>query len=172
MAHFGADQLSAWFGQFEGLDRFSLDNGFFWLVLLATAIGVALSFTRARKLQGAGAMKVGSVLVYVLVTTVGLNMNIGALVEAPAYFLIGCLWMLIHVALLFAVAFLIRAPSFFLGTGSMANIGGAASAPVAAAAFHPSLASVGVLLAVVGYIVGTFAGWFTGLVMAQIAAGI
>ncbi len=59
-----------------------------------------------------------------------------------------------------------------LGVGSMANIGGAASAPVAAAAFHPSLAPVGVLLAVVGYIIGTAAAWFTGLVMMQIAAGV
>lgn len=144
---------------------------FFWLVLIATAIGVVLSFTPARKLQGPGAAKVGSVFVYVLVATVGLNMNIGAILDSPVYFLIGAVWMLVHVALMVLVAFLIRAPSFFLGVGSMANIGGAASAPVAAAAFHPSLAPVGVLLAVVGYIVGTAAAWFTGLVMMQIAAG-
>ena len=172
LSHAIADPLSAWFGEsYPWAQRLSLDSSFFWLVLIATIIGVALSFTGARKLQGPGAAKVGSVLVYVLVATVGLNMNIGAVLDSPVYFLIGGVWMLIHVALMFGMAFLIRAPSFFLGVGSMANIGGAASAPVAAAAFHPSLAPVGVLLAVVGYIIGTAAAWFTGLVMMQIAAG-
>lgn len=172
LAHAIADPLSSWFGaSFDWAQRLSFDSSFFWLVLIATVIGVALSFTGARKLQGSGAAKVGSVFVYVLVATVGLNMNIGAILDSPVYFLIGGVWMLVHVALMFGMAFLIRAPSFFLGVGSMANIGGAASAPVAAAAFHPSLAPVGVLLAVVGYIVGTAAAWFTGLVMMQIAAG-
>ena len=172
LSHAIADPLSAWFGEsYPWAQRLSLDSSFFWLVLIATIIGVALSFTGARKLQGPGAAKVGSVLVYVLVATVGLNMNIGAVLDSPVYFLIGGVWMLIHVALMFGMAFLIRSPSFFLGVGSMANIGGAASAPVAAAAFHPSLAPVGVLLAVVGYIIGTAAAWFTGLVMMQIAAG-
>lgn len=172
LAHFGAESLSVWFkANAPAMSRLSLDNSFFWLVLLATVIGVALSFTPARRLQGAGAMKVGSLFVYVLVATVGLNMNIAAIVEAPAYFLIGLLWIAIHGALLIAMAFLIKAPSFFLAVGSQANIGGAASAPVVAAAFHPSLAPVGVLLAVIGYIVGTFGGWFTGLVMQAIAIG-
>lgn len=172
LAHAIADPLAAWFGaSFDWAQRLSFDSSFFWLVLLATVIGVLLSFTPARKLQGPGAAKVGSVFVYVLVATVGLNMNIGAILDSPVYFLIGGVWMLVHVALMFGMAFLIRSPSFFLGVGSMANIGGAASAPVAAAAFHPSLAPVGVLLAVVGYIIGTAAAWFTGLVMMQIAAG-
>ena len=170
LSHALADPLSAWFGaNAPWAQRLSLDSSFFWLVLIATVIGVVLSFTPARKLQGPGAAKVGSVFVYILVATVGLNMNIGAILDSPAYFLIGLVWMAVHVLLLFAVAWLIKAPAFFLGVGSMANIGGAASAPVAAAAFHPSLASVGVLLAVVGYIVGTGAAWFTGLVMMQIA---
>jgi uncharacterized membrane protein len=172
LAHAIADPLAAWFGaRFDWAQRLSFDSSFFWLVLTATVLGVLLSFTPARRLQGPGAAKVGSVFVYVLVATVGLNMNIGAILDSPVYFLIGGVWMLVHVALMFGMAFLIRSPSFFLGVGSMANIGGAASAPVAAAAFHPSLAPVGVLLAVVGYIVGTAAAWFTGLVMMQIAAG-
>jgi len=49
-----------------------------------------------------------------------------------------------------------KAPYFFLAVGSQANVGGAASAPVVAAAFHPSLATVGALLAVFGYVVGTY----------------
>jgi uncharacterized membrane protein len=171
-SHAIADPLSSWFGEtYPQLDQLSLNSSFFWLVLVATIIGVTLSFTPARKLQGPGAAKVGSVFIYILVACVGLNMNIAAILDSPVYFLIGGVWMLVHVILMFTVARLIRAPSFLLGVGSMANIGGAASAPVAAAAFHPSLAPVGVLLAVLGYIVGTAAGWTTGLMMAQIGGG-
>lgn len=172
LAHALSDPVSAWFGANAGwAQSLSLDSSFFWLVLIATVIGVALSFSPVRRLQGVGAAKIGSVFVYILIATVGLNMNIGAILDSPAYFLIGLVWMSVHVAMMVGMAFLIRAPSAFIGIGSMANIGGAASAPVAAAAFHPSLAPVGVLLAVVGYIVGTGAAWFTGLVMMQIAAG-
>jgi uncharacterized membrane protein len=114
-------------------------------------------------------MKVGSLFVYILIATVGLQMNVLAIAQTPAFFLMGLLWISIHAGLMILVARLIRAPSFFLGVGSMANIGGAASAPVVAAAFHPSLAPVGVLLAIVGYIVGTFGGWFSGQIMRLIS---
>ncbi|HAQ34716.1 MAG TPA: hypothetical protein DCQ53_05090, partial [Alphaproteobacteria bacterium] len=124
-----------------------------------------------RKLQAVGAMKTGSVFIYILVATVGLHMDITAIGEYWQFFLIGLLWIAIHAALMLGVAFLIRAPIFFVAVGSQANIGGAASAPVVASAFSPSLAPVGALLAVVGYIVGTYAAWFCGLVMASIAAG-
>ncbi|MEZ5919925.1 MAG: DUF819 family protein [Parvularculaceae bacterium] len=170
-AHFCADFLAPFFKRtLPEAAQFSIHSTFFWIVVIATAIGVALSFTPVRKLQGAGSMKVGSVFVYILVATVGLNMNIRALAETPAFFLIGGLWISIHAGLLILVAKLIRAPSFFLAVGSQANIGGAASAPVVAAAFHPSLAPVGALLAVLGYIVGTFAAWGAGQLM-RIVAG-
>ena len=78
--------------------------------------------------------------------------------------------MAIHAGLLIFVAKLIKAPYFFLAVGSQANVGGAASAPVVAAAFHPSLATVGVLLAVLGYVVGTWAAYLCAILM-QIAAG-
>jgi uncharacterized membrane protein len=173
VAHAFADILSGFFGaRFPDLDQLSLNSQFFWLVLLATVFGVTLSFTPVRRLQGAGAMKVGSVFIYVLVATVGMNMNVAALLETPAYFAIGALWILVHAGLLIAIAFLIKAPSFFMAVGSQANIGGAASAPVVAAAFHPSLAPVGALLAVLGYIIGTLGAWFTGVVMSLIAAGV
>ncbi len=166
LSHFGADLLAPFFKQrFPDAAQFSVHSTFFWIVVIATAVGVFLSFTRVRSLQGAGATKVGSVFVYVLVATVGLNMNIRALAETPAFFLIGALWISIHAGLLILVAKLIRAPSFFLAVGSQANIGGAASAPVVAAAFHPSLAPVGVLLAVLGYVVGTFGAWICGQLM-------
>jgi uncharacterized membrane protein len=165
-AHLCSDIVTPFFKtNFPNAAQFSVHSSFFWLVVVATMIGVGLSFTPARKLQGAGAMKVGSVFVYILVATVGLNMDIGALLRTPAFFLIGALWISIHALLLIGVARLIKAPSFFLAVGSQANVGGAASAPVVAAAFHPSLAPVGALLAVLGYVLGTFGAWATGQTM-------
>ena len=63
---------------------------------------------------------------------------------------------------------MIKAPFFFLAVGSQANIGGAASAPIVASAFHKSLAPVGVLLAVMGYAVGTYGAWLCGVMMSAI----
>jgi uncharacterized membrane protein len=78
--------------------------------------------------------------------------------------------MVFHVALMLLVARILKAPTFYMAIGSEANIGGAASAPVVAAAFHSSLAPVGVLLAVFGYALGTYGGWISGHLM-RIVAG-
>ncbi|MFN2261936.1 MAG: DUF819 family protein, partial [Psychroflexus sp.] len=84
---------------------------------------------------------------------------------------IGLVWMTIHAGLLVLVAKIIKAPYFFLAVGSQANVGGAASAPVVASAFHPSLTSVGVLLAVFGYVVGTYAALGCTILM-EIASNV
>lgn len=132
-----------------------LGGDFFWMVVVATAIGIGLSFTRAKNLEGAGASKLGGVFIYILVATIGMKMDLGRILENPGLILVGLIWIAIHAGLLIVVAKLIKAPFFFLAVGSQANVGGAASAPVVAAEFHPSLSSVGVLLAVLGYVVGT-----------------
>jgi len=155
-------------GAFTGVvwaERLSLASEFFWIVVLATTFGLLLSLTRARQLEGAGASRLGSAFLYVLIATVGMQMNIGALLTSPVLFGIGFTWMAFHAVVMLIVARLIKAPTFFLAVGSQANIGGAASAPVVAAAFHPSLAPVGVLLAVLGYALGTYGGWLTGQLM-------
>jgi uncharacterized membrane protein len=150
------------------LERFSLTSDFFWLIVLATTFGLIMSFTRMRNLEGAGASKVGSVFIYILVATIGMKMNVLKIFDNPGLFLVGGIWMCIHVILLLIVAKVIRAPFFYLAVGSKANIGGAASAPVVAAAFHPSLAPVGVLLAVLGYALGTYGAWMCGLLMQMV----
>ncbi|NJB70632.1 putative membrane protein [Saonia flava] len=132
-----------------------LGSGFFWMVVLATSIGIVLSFTKAKNYEGAGASKIGGMFIYILVATIGMKMDLGRVLENPGLIVIGFIWITIHAALMILVAKLIKAPYFFLAVGSQANVGGAASAPVVAAEFHPSLTSVGVLLAVLGYVVGT-----------------
>lgn len=172
LAHFLASPLVEWIGTLPPqwrLEEFSLTSNFFWVVVIATTIGLLLSFTRARDMEGAGASKIGTVMLYFLIASIGMHMDLGALVDRPWLFLLGLIWILTHGALLLLVTKLIRAPLFFAAVGSQANIGAAASAPVVASAFHPSLAPVAVLLAVFGYAVGTYAAYVTGILLRALA---
>lgn len=161
--HFTAKYLSTFFNNFVASiesqtwrNVFSfLGSSFFWLISISTIIAIILSFTKAKKYEGAGASKIGSVFIYILVATIGMKMDLGMIFDNLGLIIIGVVWMSIHAGLLILVAKLIKAPYFFLAVGSQANVGGAASAPIVAQAFHPSLATVGVLLAVFGYAIGT-----------------
>ena len=165
-AHFFGNIFSSYIADnYPSLSSLSLTSSFFWLVIISTSIGVILSFTRVRELEGSGASRVGSLFIYILVLTIGLKMDINSIFNDPGLFLIGFIWLGFHVIILLITAKLIRAPFFFVAVGSQANVGGAASAPVVASAFHPSLAAVGVLLAVFGYAVGTYAAWLCGIIM-------
>lgn len=169
ISHWGADvivpalqsiepQMKAW--RLE-----SIISIFFWIVLIATTYGLLISFTRFRKLEGVGASKWGSVFIYILVATIGMQMNLKEVFDNLGLFTIGIIWMLVHVIIIITVAKIIKAPFFFVAVGSQANIGGAASAPVVASAFSPSLAPVGVLLAVLGYALGTYGGIICAYIM-------
>lgn len=147
------------------LAKFSLTSSFFWLIVSATTFGVVLSFTKVRRLEYVGASKMGSVMLYVLIASIGMHMNISEIFKHPGLFIIGFVWMLFHAALMLGVGRLIKAPLFFIAVGSQANVGGAASAPVVASVFHQSLASVGVLLAVLGYVLGTYGAWICAQLM-------
>ena len=162
-AHFCSGVLSSFFEDFvsnihsastRNIFTF-LESKFFWIISIATIISIGLSFTKAKNYEGAGASKFGSVFIYILVATIGMKMDLKMIFDNMGLITIGIVWMSIHALLLIIVAKLIKAPYFFLAVGSQANVGGAASAPIVASAFHPSLATVGVLLAVVGYAVGT-----------------
>jgi len=169
LSHLIADFMAPFIeNNYPYLAKFSLTSKFFWLIVLATTFGIILSFTKARQYEGAGASKIGSVFIYFLVATIGMKMNVLEIFDNPGLFGVGAIWMAFHVLLLFIVGKIIKAPFFFLAVGSKANIGGAASAPVIAAAFHPSLAPVGVLLAVLGYALGTYDAWICGLLMQMI----
>jgi uncharacterized membrane protein len=156
LSHLAAELATGLFGQYAALKGTILISGFFWIVVTATTIGMLLSFTKFRSLEGAGASKIGSVFIFMLVAIIGTRMDVFQIADAPLLFLVGIIWMLVHVSLLISVAKLVRAPFFFVAVGSQSNVGAAASAPVVAAAFHPALAPVGVLLAVLGYALGTY----------------
>jgi uncharacterized membrane protein len=161
--HFASKYLSIFFGNLvdsiesqtiKNMFTF-LDSQFFWLISISTIVALILSYTKARNYEGAGASKLGSIFIYVLVATIGMKMDLFMIFDNLGLIAIGIVWMSIHAGLLILVAKLIKAPYFFLAVGSQANVGGAASAPIVAQAFHPSLATVGVLLAVFGYAIGT-----------------
>lgn len=160
ISHWGKDVITPLMNNYSetltNLGLNSLMSSFFWLVVISTTIGLGLSFTKARRLEGVGASNWGSVFIYVLVATIGMKMNLSEVAENLGLFAVGVIWMLVHVIILLLVAKLIKAPFFFVAVGSQANVGGAASAPVVASAFSPSLAPVGVLMAVLGYAMGTY----------------
>jgi uncharacterized membrane protein len=169
LSHLLAAPLTAAFKGIVWAERLSLASEFFWIVVIATTIGVALSMTRARQLEGIGASKVGTVLLYILIAAIGMHMDLGSILTNPTLFGVGVTWILIHGGLIWIVARLLRAPVFYMAVGSQANIGAAASAPVVASAFHPALAPVGVLLAVLGYALGTYCAYVTAQMMRAIA---
>lgn len=143
-------------------------SGTTWAVLVVVTVGLLLSFTRLRNMEKVGASAAGYTALYLLLAAIGAQADLRAVLAAPVYLAAGALWISIHIALLFAVAYLIKAPLFFVATGSMANVGGAASAPVVAGVYHPALAPVGLLMAVVGYVLGIYgalaAAWLLGQV--------
>jgi uncharacterized membrane protein len=147
----------------------SLHEPFVWVVVLSTVIGLALSFTRVRTLDGAGASKIGTLLLYFLIACIGMQMDIMALLQRPELFLLGLVWISIHIGLLWLAGKLLRVPFFYFAIGSQSNIGGPASAPVVASVFHPSLAPVGALLGTLGYATGTGLAYALGLILKSMA---
>lgn len=150
---------------YPNLKKFSLTSSSFWVISLVTLFGLILSQTPARNIEKVGASKFGTIFLFMLITTIGMKMNIITVFEKPQLFLVGIIWMFFHASFTLIAAYFTKAPYFFAAVGSQANVGGAASASVIAAAFHPSLASVGVLLAILGYALGTYFGYLTGLMM-------
>lgn len=155
-------------GALPALGDPTIISGTTWAVLLVVTIGLALSFTPLREIEEVGASGVGYTGLYLLLAAIGAQADLKAVLDAPVYLLAGAVWLSVHIGLLFLVARLIRAPLFFVATGSMANVGGAASAPVVAGVYHPALAPVGLLMAVVGYVLGIYgalgAAWLLGAI--------
>lgn len=182
ISHWGADLLSPYFSDLNEASKPKYEQGFlvekglssvmshfFWLIVIATTLGVAMSFTKARRLEGVGASTWGTIFIFILVATIGMKMNLGEVYKNLGLFAIGIIWMLVHITILLITAKIIKAPFFFVAVGSQANIGGAASAPVVAAAFSPALAPVGVLMAVLGYALGTYGAILCAEIMRSIA---
>jgi uncharacterized membrane protein len=153
----GAATLSTYLASFLP-DLGGVLGKFAWTVILVTAFAIAASFTPLRRLEGAGASRVGSLFLYLLVASIGAKAEFERVFDAPGLIVIGAVWIAIHALVLWLLRYLMKVPIFFLAVGSQANVGGAASAPIVASAFQPELAPVGALMGVAGYVLGTYAG--------------
>ena len=170
LSHAIAGPASAWFAMnVSWSQQVSLHEPFVWVVVLSTLIGLGLSFTRARALDGAGASKVGTLLLYILIACIGMQMDIKALADRPWLFALGLIWISVHIVLLWLLGKALRVPFFYFAMGSQSNIGGPASAPVVASVFHPSLAPVGALLGALGYATGTVLAYIVGITLKAMA---
>jgi uncharacterized membrane protein len=166
MAHLIADNIVPYIEtNYPALKAYSLASKSFWIVTIASLSGLLLSNTRARNLEKFGGSKIGTLFLYMLIATIGMQLHIFEAFQNPMLFVVGLIWIFTHAIFTVIAAYLVKAPFFFTAVGSQANVGGVASASVVAAAFHPSLAPIGVLLAILGNAIGTYCGYLTGLVM-------
>jgi len=140
-------------------------TSFGWAIILSSLIGIVLSFTRLSDLEFAGASSVGSFFFYLLLATIGARADIAGILDAPVFLLAGIMIIAIHATVLFTLGKLLKSPMFLIATASQSNIGGPITAPIIATVYQSSLAPVGLLMAVVCSISGTFVALF----VAQIA---
>ncbi|EGT3625900.1 DUF819 family protein [Morganella morganii] len=150
---------------FPYLFKYNLTSDFFWSVLIATFLGLSFSLTNARHVLVKETRHIALFIIYIMIMLMGLNFDISALSVAPYYVCIGLMWFAIHIVILFTFTVLLRLPIMYLAIASQCNIGGAASAPVIASAFHPRLASAALLMAVWGYTWASLLAWYFGILM-------
>lgn len=149
----------------------SILTSFGWTIIVVSAIGILLSFTRLSDLENAGASHVGNIFLYILLGTIGAKANIMQVTDLPIYIIVGIVWILFHAIILFIGGRLLRAPMFLIATSSQANIGGVVSAPIVATVYKKSLAPVGLLMGVMGNVIGIYAGLITAW-MLSIVGGL
>jgi len=139
-----------------------MGNGSFaWTIILASTLGILLSFTRLRKLEFHGASRVGYLFLFLVLTSIGARASLSGIFSAPLLIVAGIVLVLIHATFLLIVSRVARIPLCLVATASQANIGGPASAPIVAAAYVPALAPVGLLLGILGNVMGTYLGLIT-----------
>jgi uncharacterized membrane protein len=141
---------------------------FSWAIILLTTIALALSLTPLARLEGAGASTLGYAGFYLLLASVGAQADLTRIAAHPVFVLLGVIILVVHGLVLLLAVRLLRAPLFFYGAASQACTGGVSSAPIVAALYHPAMAPVGLLLAVLGNVLGTY----LGLLVAQVLSGI
>jgi uncharacterized membrane protein len=129
-----------------------------WTIIVVSGLGLVLSFTPARRLEAQGATRLGYFILYFVLTAIGAKAALVNIGSALLLITAGLVIVLVHAGTLLAGARILKAPLFLVAAASQANIGGVASAPVVAAVYEPGLASVGLLLAILGNIVGTYLG--------------
>jgi uncharacterized membrane protein len=138
-----------------------------WVVIIATIIGIIMAMTSFAKI--AGSMELGNIMLYLIVALIASRADFAELTQAPLYITAGFVIITIHVVIMILFAKLFKLDLFSLGVASLANIGGVASAPILASAYSKALIPIGILMAMMGYIVGTFGGLMVGKILEMIS---
>ena len=138
-----------------------------WVVIMATLSGIVFAMTPLAKISGGS--QLGGMILYLIVALIASRANFTELTEAPLYITAGFIIIAIHASIMILFAKLFRLDLFSLGVASLANIGGVASAPILASAYSKALIPIGVLMAMMGYILGTFGGLMVGKILEMIA---
>jgi uncharacterized membrane protein len=147
------------------LPHTSFLGGTTWAVIIASTAGIILGMTKFGKLPGSS--QVANVMLYALVGLIASGAKFSELTEAPLYIFSGFVILTVHVILMIIIAKIFKLDLFSCGIASLANIGGVASAPILAAAYGESLIPVGVLMAMLGYIIGTGGGLLVGSILSM-----
>lgn len=137
-----------------------------WVVIIATTLGIIMAMTPISKQSGS--IILGNIMLYLIVALIASRADFAELTEAPLYIIAGFVIISIHALVMVLFARLFRLDLFSLGVASLANIGGVASAPILASAYSKALIPIGVLMAMMGYILGTFGGLMVGKVLEMI----
>ena len=138
-----------------------------WIVIIATLAGIVFAMTPLAKISGSS--ELANIMLYLIVALIASRANFTELTEAPLYILAGFVIITIHVVIMVIFAKLFKLDLFSLGVASLANIGGVASAPILASAYSKALIPIGVLMAMMGYILGTFGGLMVGKILEMIS---
>jgi len=138
-----------------------------WIVIIATVAGILFAMTPLAKISGSS--ELANIMLYLIVALIASRANFSELTEAPLYIFAGFVIIAIHVTIMVIFAKLFKLDLFSLGVASLANIGGVASAPILASAYSKALIPIGVLMAMMGYILGTFGGLMVGKILEGIA---
>lgn len=138
-----------------------------WTVLLITVLGVVLAMTPLGRLKGIE--EVSNVLLYIVIALIASRADLGAMGNAPAWLLAGVIILAVHIVIMVILAKLLRLDIFTCAVASLANIGGTATAPVLAGTYSSALVPVGVIMALLGYVVGTGGGLLVAQIMSAMA---
>jgi uncharacterized membrane protein len=136
-----------------------------WTVIIVTIAGILFAMTSLARVPGSS--QLSNVALYTLVGLIGSRANFAELTQAPLYIISGFLIIGIHALVLALAAKLFKLDLFTCGVASLANIGGVASAPILAAAYSEALIPIGVLMAMMGYVIGTGGGLLVGKILSM-----
>lgn len=140
-------------------------NQSFWTFFICTLLGIGLGLSPLKRLYAAGGDVIATLFLYFIIASIGLKISLSHLFSTPLLLFTGFLWISIHGLVIFVVGKWMKAPYHYMAIASQANVGGIASTSVIATAISPQLTPIGVILALLGYAIGTYGGYLSALLM-------